>query len=265
MPITEHKDNPEEDESLRKFLSGGAEIAGGAVGGAIGFLAGGPVGATVAGAASVAAAKALTAVGKEVSDRLLGPREAVRVGGVLALASDEIARRIEQGETLRSDGFFDAVVGQRSNAEEVAESVLLKSQREPEEHKLIYMGKLLSNASFNAEISAALAHHLIKAGEELTYRQLCLLSLAARKRASLRSSNYRGQSHFDMELYQVLYELFHLYQKGYLNFGGSVAFGPTDVIPGSMEVQGIGADLYNEMGLSRIPEAEFMPLIKVLK
>ena len=81
----------------------------------------------------------LRRVGADVSERLLSPREQARVGFVLASAATEIHSRIERGETLRSDGFFDPRHGERSDAEEVSEGVLLKSQREPEEKKLPYM------------------------------------------------------------------------------------------------------------------------------
>jgi len=120
-------DVQDEHHRIRKLINTGAEIAGGAVGGALGFLAGGPVGAAVLGAAGAAAADALRHIGEETSKRLLSPREQVRVGGVLAIAAEEIRQRLDQGEALRADGFFDQKASGRSDAEEVAESVLLKS------------------------------------------------------------------------------------------------------------------------------------------
>jgi hypothetical protein len=90
---------------------------------------------------------ALKHIGQEASERLLGPREQVRVGGVLAIAAAEINERIKNGERVRSDNFFEEKSQGRSDAEEVAESVLLKSQREPEEKKIPYIGHLLSNVA----------------------------------------------------------------------------------------------------------------------
>jgi len=48
--------NDPEDKSgvVRNLINSGAEIAGGAIGGALGFLAGGPAGAAVLGAGSTA-------------------------------------------------------------------------------------------------------------------------------------------------------------------------------------------------------------------
>lgn len=259
-------DDLEKIDRVRKLIDGGAEIAGGAVGGALGFLAGGPIGAAALGAGGAAAAMALKHIGQEVSERFLGPREKVRIGGVLAIAAAEISRRIEHGESIRFDGFFEHEAHGRSYAEEVAESVLLKSQREPEEKKIPYMGYLLSNVAFDAQISGQMAHQIAKAAEELTYRQLCILKLAVVKRAfGLRDADYRGHGSFSKELYQVLYECVDLYHRGFVNFGGEVAFGPTDVFPTKMTVQGLGGDLYNLMSLAMIPDEDVEPIVTQLR
>jgi K+-transporting ATPase c subunit len=56
----------------------------------------------------------------------------------------------------------------------VAESVLLKSQREPEEKKIPYMGHLLSSVAFDAEISANMAHQITKIAEQLNIASLIM-------------------------------------------------------------------------------------------
>lgn len=256
----------EQPDRVRGLIEGGAEIAGGAVGGALGFLAAGPAGAAVFGAGGAGAAVVLRRIGVEISERLLGPRERIRLGGVLAIAAAAIENRAKRGETIRQDGFFDEKAGTRSDAEEVAEGVLLKSQREPEERKLPYMAGLLANVAFDTSISAQLAHQLIKAAEQLTYRQLCLLKVAARRESfGLRAADYRGQASFPKDLYQVLYECHDLYQRGFVSFGGEVAFGPTDVHPAKMTPQGLGADLFNLMGLEWISDTDLAPVVAQLK
>jgi len=256
----------EENGWIRELIGGGIEIAGGAVGGALGFLAGGPAGAAALGAGGSAVAAVLKHVGTEMCERYLGPREKVRVGGVLALAAAEIDAGMKAGVALRTDGFFDCKLGERSGAEEVAEDVLLKSQREPEERKLPYMAHLLAAVSFDTNVSPEFAHQLTKIAEQLTYRQLCILSLAANKhRFVLHASNYLDASQFPIELRQVLYECFDLYNRGLLSFGGTVALSVPHVAPGSMEVQGLGADMFNLMKLAFISDAELVPLASVLK
>ena len=128
------------------------------------------------------------------------------------------------------------------------------------------MGHLLSNIAFDASISAPMAHQIIKAAEGLTYRQLCILKLAAVKQSfQLRNSDYRGQGSFPKQLYQVLYECLDLYLRGFVNFGGTVAFGPTDVKPAGMTVQGLGADIFNLMSLNKIPDADLQGIAAQLK
>lgn len=253
-------------DGIRKLINAGVEVASGAASGALGFFAAGPIGAAVFGAGGAAAAIALKHIGQEMSERLLGPREKVRIGGVLAVAAVDIRQRIENGDRVRSDGFFDKKPSGRSDAEEVAESVLLKSQREPEEKKIPYMGHLLASFAFDPQISAQMAHQITKAAEQLTYRQLCILKLAVVKQMfGLRDRDYRGQGSFPKELYQILYECFDLYQRGFINFGGEVAFGPTDVAPGKMTVQGLGADLFNLMKLGTIPDEDLISIATQLK
>lgn len=158
---------------------------------------------------------------------------------------------------MRTDGFFDSTMHDRSGADEVMENILLRSQREPEEKKLPYMASLFANIAFNSTISAEMAHQVTRTAGELTYRQLCLLRLAViRDEFDLRKSDYRGQRSFAKELCHVLYECLGLYSRGYINFGGEVVFGPTDVKPASITVQGLGADTYNLMGLGDIPQDE---------
>ncbi len=254
----EDKQNP---DKIKRLLSGGAEIAGAAIGGALGFLAGGPAGMAAAGVGGVAAALALKKLGEEASDRYLAPREKARVGGVLAIAAAGIDERLKGGHKIRTDGFFDPGTSGRSKADEVAESLLSKAQREAEEKKIQFIGRMMCNVAFDESISAEMAQQLSKLAEALTYRQYCLLKLAVNKSAyGLRGSDYRGQKTFEKPVYQLLYECLDLYHRGLVNFGGEVAFGPTDVKPASMTVQGLGADLYNLMGLATISKAELEPI-----
>lgn len=128
------------------------------------------------------------------------------------------------------------------------------------------MGHLLSNVAFDPEISAQMTHQITKAAEQLTHRQFCILKLAVVKQAfGLRSGDYRGQGSFSKELYQVLYECLDLYHRAFINFSGKVAFGPTEIFPGKMTVQGLGADLYNILNLATIPNEDLDPIATQLK
>ena len=231
----------------------------------LGLLVAGPAGAALGGATGVALSRGLAWLGNDLTRRLLSPREHQRVGLVFAQGCALIAERLERGDCLRTDGFFESERNGRSDADEVMESVLLRSQREPEEKKLTYLARLFANIPFAPEVSAEMAHQITKTAEQLTYRQYCVLKLAAtRGRWTLRNGDYRGRDRFPRELYQVLYEVLGLYQASYINFGGEVAFGPTDVKPGAMVVQGLGGDTYRLMELHLIEDGDLAPLARLL-
>ena len=257
-------------ERIRRLIRSGSEafadVSASAAGSAVGFAVGGPAGAVVGGTVSALASKCFRRIGDEITGRTLSPREEARVGRVYVLAAADLRRRIEGGEELRHDGFFDRTSRGRSDAEEVIEGVLLKSQREPEEKKLPYMAALLSSVAFDEEISAEMAHQIVKAAEDMTYRQICVLRLSAIKdQLDLRESDYRGYGSFSRELLQVLYECYDLYRRGFVSFGGTVTFGPSDVKPNSMTVQGLGAEAYNLMRLSTMPIREIAPVASQLR
>ncbi len=124
----------------------------------------------------------------------------------------------------------------------------------------------MANVAFDSEIGAHMAHQITKGAEALTYRQLCIMRLSVvKEQFALRSTDYRGQGTFTKEVYQVLYECRDLYSRGYINFDGEVAFGPTDVKPGSMQLQGLGGDIYNLMQLGELPASDVEDVALQLK
>ena len=262
--MTEQNDT-HKSRSIDKLIGDGAEIAGAAVGGALGFYAAGPEAAALLSAGGSVVGAVLRRVGSDVSKRLLSPRERTRLGAVIAIAADEIRNELEAGKALRSDGFFEHDQHGRSAAEEVAESVLLKSQREPEEKKLPYMAHLLKAASFEADVSAEMAHLITKIAEQLTYRQFCIMKLAAEPARGLRLTSYGHQTQFPEEQFQVIYECFDLYRRSLIHFGGpnarsaAVALGVNDVVPGRMALAGLGSAIYGLMEMTVIPEDDLAP------
>ena len=182
------------------------------------------------------------------------------------LAAAQIIERCQNGEKVRDDGFFINGDNGRSDAEEVWESALLKSQREPEEKKLPYMAHLLANVAFNAEISAEMAHQMTKMAESMTYRQFCMLQLSTSKeRFGLRQGNYDGQERFSKDLYQLLYEYFDLSARGLINFGGSLAITLPEVNPGAATPQAMGVDIFYQMRLYLIPDNDLAPIADQLR
>ncbi len=234
-----------------ELILGGAEIAGGAAGAAIGLL-GGPlasVGGTVIG---IAAGRVLSHIGAELKMKLIGPREIVRVGAAAAFAGKYIADGLSAGTTLRDDGFFDDKIGERASAEAVLEGVLLKARDSYEEKKLEMLGVLYANIAFHPEVSSAYAYLLIKLIGELTYRQLVIMEILYEQTRDNTSvfkdvefrSDESEKNNLTSEGVGLLTEAFDIYQRELAHSSdGSAWLGLSDTNLGKMRLQGSGVML----------------------
>ena len=267
--MSEKSQKPETDHGMRQLLRHAPGTVGGASGSAIGLGLGAiavPGGEGIGAVVGSAVGNLLSGLGQDIWERHLSRREKQRLGTVIGVMVTEIHRRLENGDALRDDDFFDKKRGDRSDAEEVAEGVLLKVQREPEEKKIPYMGYLLSSIVFDPEISVQMAHQLSKIAEQLTYRQLCILKLSVVKdEYGLRGKDYRDHDDFGKDLYPVLYACAELHNREYITIEDAGLSGVTNVRPSGLTLQGIGGDLYNLMKLSIIPEADINPIAEQLK
>ena len=205
-------------------------------------------------------------------------RQSKRITDVTEFALNEIRQRLEDGEKLRDDGFFDKTID-RSDAEEVFEDVLLKARDEPQEKKIPYIGSLFKNGCFDASIDSGTLHFLCKESENLTYRQLCIIKIANEMRERgypLRSESFRKfitikdiRRNTTPEQFSTLTECVVLRDKGYLAFKFSTTPGIEleilkYIIPNTMESLPTGTVMYEHMNLQSIPEADVLPVIKAL-
>ena len=239
-----------------------------AVGAAIG-LVDGPPGVVVGGAIGGFFSMAVKKLCFEMDSRSMGPREQVRVGALCALGAAEIVERINTGDKLREDGFFEEGEAGRSDAEEVWESLLSKCQREASERKLPYMGHLFAGLAFDHTIDLDLAHQIIPEAERLSYRQLCIVRVCAvRESFNLRSEPYvsRGRETVDLskKLYPVLLECFDLCNRGFLGSPNTALTVPK-IVPSELRVQGIGVVIHNLMKLDLIPEKDLSAVAERLR
>lgn len=163
---------------LRDLLDHSSDLIGAVAGGAIG-LVGGPAGAIGGAAAGVVITQTIRRVGIEVYDRLLVARQQERVGTVLAVALDDVQTRVEAGEEIRDDGFFESVGDRRSDAEELLEGVLLQSANAYQERKLRHLGAILPSLAVRPDVTPADGHWLARLADRLTWRQLVVLAIFA--------------------------------------------------------------------------------------
>jgi len=254
-------------DDVKKLVNLGSNITGSVSGAVIGFVAGGPPGAVLGALFGPAIAEAFKKVGNEIANRILGPREKVRIGATINYASEKIMDNIKNGKIIRDDDFFKEKDGQRPPADEILEGILLTAQKEYEEKKLKFHGNLLANLVFHPEIDRAQANMLIRLSERLSYRQLCLIAIfGVPQNYNLLESSYKEHlEKVDEKLSLLLQEIFVMYSEGIFNSGGHALLGVGNINPSIMHPQGSGSILFNLMELYNIDKGDLNEIAKMLE
>lgn len=263
--MTDNTENKNLSEPIDELINSGSEILGGIAGGAIGFFTGGPEGALLGGATGPMITRTFRKLGGEFIHRMLGNREKERIGATIAYAAEKIKQNKEAGQEIRQDDFFQEQPNERSAGEEIVEGVLLVAQREPQEQKLRFYGNLLANIAFHPEIDRAMANLLIKLGERISYRQICLLNLFVNKdNFNLRQEDYRNVENIGADRAALFQEIYYLYNQGMINKSGEAMLGLLALKPRSMNVQGTGSMLYTLMELWNVETQDLNDIANLL-
>lgn len=161
------------------LIETGGELAGAVTGAAV-ALVGGPEAAVGGAVAGVFVTRALKRVGTEISDRILGSRQRLRVGAAYTFAAAEIARRLGEGEVPRDD-WFGASPDSWNEGDAALEGVLLAAQNAWEEKKVRHLGYLYANLAFS-NYDSQFAYYLIALAKRLTFRQLTSMAIIGDRR-----------------------------------------------------------------------------------
>ena len=198
-------------------------------------------------------------------NRVLASREKARVGVVYALAAHKIKERLDNGEQLRTDDFFDRDVTDRSKSDEIVEAMLISAQREHEEKKLLYLANLLAFIAFESRVDVGMANYMIKIASSLTYRQYCILALAVNvTHTGLHSAPFSNEQNAATQVWTLLIEIFDLFRLQLVGFGGGFI---TDVLEMPLErlrLDDFGAYLHVAMKLEKIPSQDTAAIVTLL-
>ncbi len=278
----QNKGNISEWQEIKYWIELSPEIVGSSVGSVIGFVVGGVAGAFSGGALI----PIITSILKDFGSRQLSHKEKVKIGGFVVFALEKIKQNLEQGIPLRQDSFFQAQITERAAAEEIFEGVIIASQQEHEEKKLRFYGRLFANIAFAKEISKEQANHILRLGQEISYRQMCLLNLVQNKEYfQLRKDDYipkDGSGEYlrdenkkihppkmsSEEIY-LLSEINNLRIKRILSFEEQLILGKNIgsleyIKPDTLELEPIGKELYKLMDLHEIPEEDVNKIAQLL-
>jgi hypothetical protein len=255
-------------ERTKSILTTGTEIAGAAVGGAIGFIAGGPGAAAGAGILGVGVTKVL----QDVCDRVLSNRESVRIGATASFAICAIKEKVENGRLPRDDGFFGTNSNGRNSADEIFEGVLLAAKNSHEEKKAKYLGNLFANIAFDPHCPPSEANYLIKLTEALTFSQLVLLRIFATQEVfTLRPESYSkaGQVSFSTlaaleEIQTLCYRnLAQMQKPGDPHY--TIILGINEICPSHMKLAASGKRLFHMLNLQSMPVEDVAGVVEHLK
>jgi len=277
----------ENTEKAKRLISAGSEIVGDSAGAAIGFILGasfGGLGGAVVGAGlGKLTSKSIEKIITDFSNRSLSKREEVRVGATAALAIVKIQKCLDSGYTLRDDGFFTVQYTGRSDAEEIFEGALLKAKNEHEEKKTKFYANIFTTLSFTTGISIGEANHMLQVAEQVSYRQMCVLSLLARihdiQGINLRDKDYVRLTGVSYEAITLLLEVHSMHNMNLVaqkvnpssedaiisNSGETIALLSWGyIVPGDLVITTIGKRYYEAMGLRDIPDEDIKKVANCL-
>jgi hypothetical protein len=262
---------PDESDRLRRFLEPSINVIGGVTAVGISILVGDSTGAVTAAAQPIVTG-ALRKGALDLMHRQLSRREQLRSGAVAVLAAQRVQKMINLGEELRHDGFFDSEPGNRSLAEEIVEGVLIAAQREHEELKLPYLANMLANIAFEAMVHRAEANLLLRMGNAMSYRQLCLIALVHKKDQFPGIWQDRmSDKPTEWVTFEQSFEFIGLLKELGEPFDSDVLHQPVVAIPMepaiSMRIAELGnwgEVLYEAMGLEEIPTKHLAALAEIL-
>lgn len=262
-----------------------ASAVGGALAGTALTLMAGPF---VGSASGEAVARVLRRVGFEIERRFLAPRQERRIGEAYKAAAEGVARELEAGHVVRTDGFFDQPdPDHESPAGEILEGVLRTAADEWEQRKVPYIGRIFAMLSFDPSVSPSDANYLLKLAERLTYQQVVLLAFweAAQDpkrpyKKEVMSAGLRQAEGHSRPKATILAEINDLASRGLVGVvpeGESVV--PEEATIAGLEAFGtfggrvdltrvgltnMGRTLYRLMGLDEVPDRDFQEIALAL-
>jgi len=252
-------------EELKIYLAKGTEIAGGAIGGALGLI-GGPVGAIAGGALGVAITHGI----KEIINRQLSNRQEVRVSASTIYILNGINSRLENREQIRQDDFFDNEKG-RSSAEELFEGVILKCKDQYQEKKIRFLSKIYEKTIFDESISSETANQILNFSENFTYRKICIIAFYGRinefDRTQILKEPYSWYENatFSIEIEILKQDVFELMNLGILDNNNTITSTRDDIVPNNFKLTAIGQIVFSLMDLNEVIIEDLSPIYEDLK
>lgn len=278
-PVTmQYRQVMAEESSSEKLIKIGSPVIGAMAASAL-TLATGGTGGILASAIGPLVSHFLETTAGDFLERALSKGEQEKVSEGFIKALSEISRRLEDGDELRRDGFFDQSENGSSPAAEIFEGVLLKCKSEHERKKTLLLGNIFGNAAFEQEVPTDLVNAVISLCERMTYRQICLLALVGhmktwgldttmlREDENLCRSKWYGkldeaQAEFLLsDLYEIGSESLRLINYAPQDMQRSLFESRSNEVSGPVNLTHLGQACFKLMGLQEIEGGDLTELL----
>jgi hypothetical protein len=281
MPTEDSPDNEPQspdpspkDTRRRRAARAAPELGGGLAGagaslGAVAAL--GPAGGLVGPLANSAVQRLLRRLGV---DRLFSnaynelaqrreDAERQRAEAALGHALTALAERLDAGERIRDDGFFDRPHEEdgRTPAEELLEGVLRKARDAHEARKAERLGRLFAYLAVSPEVTRNHANYLVDLAGRLTYQQLLLLGAFAKEESRTAMPDWQSTGSFTVLETGLVAAIQELAQQELLVRDDNRAVATfADVNPRRLRTVLNGKLLVEAMGLTAAEEEDWLEL-----
>jgi hypothetical protein len=220
----------------------------------------------------------INAGGREVLARVLSARERSRIEAAFAEAERLYAAALSAGRTPRDDEFFSAPRGWKQDmaapwgtlpppAAEVIEALLQQAGRTYEERKLPYIARMLVELFFRGDVDAASAHQLQRLADDLSWRQLVLMSLFNSSQSANWTHDVDAPADHRSGIPQDLRQLASLGLLG-MHEPDDDSYPTTSIIEMGLGYVGTtyrGRLLSELLGLDAVPESEYDELLVAIR
>lgn len=242
-------------DKILALLKAGVEPLVGGAAACLGLVASSPV-VIAAGTIAPLAEAGLKRILGDVAERQLSHDEQRRMGGAAVHAVNQIYLRLIAGEIPRQDGFFESLSDDRSPAQTAFEGVLQTCRVLWEQKKLPFVANIYANAYFS-DAAPQVIYRVIVLAERITWRQVCLLSMAGRTHEPGIRTDWMNLWKHDINVEQDILrtevnELFPT-KLGLIDVGR----------PGPARTTNIGKACFDLMGLGDVPMCELEQVVSI--
>jgi hypothetical protein len=193
----------------------------------------------------------------------VGLRERERAELTFRSAAKTIIDRLDSGEGLRKDGFFEKDGPRDSDAEEIFEGILRAACEDHEQRKAERLGELYAHFAFSTQITTAHASYLIELARRLTHQQLLLLGVFATEDNGVPSwRSFGGLTHTNVG---IVMSILNLAQMGLIvRRDGKPILSFLDINPSEMQTFFNGSILTEAMSLKEARRGELATTLDAL-